>query len=301
MNVSNVSNGGGKPLAGKVAVVAGATRGGSRGIAVMLGEAGATVYVTGRSVVGKPATEGRTETIEETAAMIDERGGRGIAVRTDHTQEEEVRALFERVEREQDGQLDILVNGIWGGDALSQWETPFWQHSLDNGLLMQRRAVHSHLITSHYGAPLMVKRRQGLIIEVTDGCDYRYRGTLYYSLAKISTIHIAEGMASDLRPYGVTALALTPGFLRSEEVLDYFGVTESNWRDAIAKDMHFAQSETPYYLGRATVALAADPNVSAKSGKALMSGDLAMEYGFTDVDGSQPNWNVYYAKTFGTG
>lgn len=288
-----------KPLAGKVAVVAGATRGGGRGIAVMLGEAGATVYVTGRSVAGKPATEGREETIEETAAMINERGGRGIAVRTDHTREEEVKALFERVGREQEGRLDILVNSVWGGDALTQWEVPFWEHSLDNGLLMQRRAVHSHLITSHFGVPLMVARRQGLVIEVTDGSDYRYRGTLYYSLAKISAIHLAEAMAADLRSYGVTALALTPGFLRSEAMLDHFGVAESNWRDAIAKDEHFAQSETPFYLGKAVAALAADPNVAAKSGKALMSGDLAEEYGFTDTDGSRPNWNVYYAKTFG--
>ncbi|GAA3401582.1 SDR family oxidoreductase [Paenibacillus hodogayensis] len=287
-----------KPLAGRVAVVTGATRGGGRGVAVMLGEAGATVYVTGRSVKGRPATEGRTETIEETAALVDERGGRGIAVRTDHTEEEEVKALFERIGREQDGRLDILVNGVWGGDALTEWDKPFWEHSLDNGLLMQRRAVHSHMITSRYAAPLMVARRQGLIIEVTDGCDYRYRGTLYYSLAKISTIHLAEAMAADLKPFGVTALAITPGFLRSEEVLDHFGVAESNWRDAVAKDEHFAQSETPYYVGKAVAALAADPNVSAKAGKALMSGDLAEEYGFTDVDGSRPNWNTYYAKTF---
>ncbi|MEF3303785.1 SDR family oxidoreductase [Paenibacillus sp. GYB003] len=288
----------GKPLAGKVAVVTGATRGGGRGIAVMLGEAGATVYVTGRSVKGSPATEGRPETIEETAEMVDRAGGVGIAVRTDHTVEEEVKALFERVDREQDGRLDILVNDVWGGDSLTQWETPFWEHSLENGLLMQRRAVHSHMITSRYGVPLMVRRGQGLVIEVTDGSDYRYRGSLYYSLAKISAIHLAEAMAADLKPYGVTALALTPGFLRSEAVLDIFGVSESNWRDAVAKDVHFAQSETPYYIGKAVVALACDPNVREKSGKAFMSGDLAEEYGFYDTDGSRPNWNAYYKKTF---
>lgn len=287
-----------KPLAGKVAVVTGATRGGGRGIAVMLGEAGATVYVTGRSVKGNPATDGRSETIEETAELVKARGGIGIAVRTDHTVEEDVKALFARIGREQDGRLDILVNDVWGGDPLTEWEKPFWEHSLDNGLLMQRRAVHSHMITSHYGVPMMVARGQGLVIEVTDGTDYRYRGTLYYSLAKVSTIHLAEAMAADLKPRGVTALALTPGFLRSEAVLDHFGVTETNWRDAVAKDVHFAQSETPYYIGKAVVALASDPNVAAKTGKALMSGDLAEEYGITDVDGSQPNWNAYYKRTF---
>jgi NAD(P)-dependent dehydrogenase (short-subunit alcohol dehydrogenase family) len=287
-----------KPLAGKVAVVAGGTRGCGRGISIMLGEAGATVYVTGRSVRGYAATAGRPETIEETAELIRARGGQAIAVRTDHTVEVEVKSLFERVRDEQDGRLDILVNDIWGGDSLTQWETPFWNHSLDNGLLMQRRAVTTHLITSHYGAPLMVARKQGLIVEITDGCDYRYRGNLYYSLAKISTIHLAQAMAADLQPYGVTALALTPGFLRSEAMLDLFGVTESNWRDAIAQDVHFAQSETPAYIGKAVAALAADPNVATKSGKALMSGDLAEEYGFTDADGTQPNWNAYYKKTF---
>lgn len=290
---------GNKPLEGKVAVVAGGTRGAGRGIAVMLGEAGATVYVTGRSVKGRPATEGRTETIDETAELVNERGGIGIAVRTDHTAEEEVKALFERVGREQDGRLDILVNDVWGGDSLSEWETPFWRHSLENGLLMQRRAVFSHMITSHYGVPLMVARRQGLVIEVTDGTDYRYRGTLYYSLAKISAIHLAEAMAADLQPFGVTALALTPGFLRSEAMLDHFGVAETNWRDAVAKDEHFAQSETPYYIGKAVAALASDPNVAAKTGKAFMSGDLAEEYGFNDTDGSRPNWSAYYKQTFG--
>lgn len=287
-----------KSLAGKVAVVAGGTRGCGRGISVMLGEAGATVYVTGRSVRGQAATAGRPETIEETAELINAKGGHAIAVRTDHTVEAEVKKLFERVRDEQDGRLDILVNDIWGGDSLTQWETPFWKHSLDDGLLMQQRAVATHLITSHYGAPLLVARGQGLIVEITDGCDYRYRGNLYYSLAKISTIHLAQAMAADLQPYGVTALSLTPGFLRSEAMLDLFGVSESNWRDAIQKDEHFAQSETPTYIGKAVVALASDPNVGSKSGKALMSGDLADEYGFTDVDGTRPNWNTYYKKTF---
>ncbi|GIP32836.1 hypothetical protein J2TS4_20460 [Paenibacillus sp. J2TS4] len=174
-----------KPLLGKVAVVAGATRGAGRGIAVALGEAGATVYCTGRSVRGSSSDMNRAETIEDTAEMVTASGGRGIPIRVDHTVEDEVKALFERIEREQAGRLDLLVNDVWGGDPLTEWNTPFWEHSLDNGLLMQRRAVHSHMITSCYGAPLMIKRQQGLIIEITDGVDYRYRGNLYYSLAKI--------------------------------------------------------------------------------------------------------------------
>lgn len=288
-----------RPLRGQIAVVAGATRGAGRGIAVALGEAGATVYVTGRSVRGRPATGTRPETIDETAELVTAAGGVGIAVRVDHTVPEEVAALFARVREEQDGRLDILVNDVWGGDALTAWRTPFWEHSLDNGLLMQRRAVHSHIITSVYGAPLMVTRNRGLIIEITDGDTYDYRGNLYYSLAKISAIHLAAAVAADLRRFGapgVTAVAVTPGFLRSEEMLDGFGVTEATWRDAIAQDRHFAASETPAYVGRAVAALASDPNVGAKSGQALSSWALAREYGFTDADGSQPDWGGYYAE-----
>lgn len=291
-------------LEGKVAVVAGATRGAGRGIAVMLGEAGATVYVTGRSVRGNPSDLKRPETIEETAELVTARGGKGIAVRVDHTVEAEVAALFERVAREQNGRLDILVNDVWGGEKLTEWGKPFWEHSLENGLLMQRRAVHSHMITSWYGAPLMVKRRSGLIVEVTDGVDYRYRGSLYYSLAKISVIHLAQAMAEDLRPFNVTCVALTPGFLRSEEMLDYFGVTEQNWRDAVAKTeldpnaAHFIASETPAYIGRAVAALAADPDVMRKTGQALSTWSLSEEYPFTDADGSRPHWGKYFAEHF---
>lgn len=283
-------------LTGKVAVVAGATRGAGRGIATMLGEAGATVYVTGRSVRGNPATEGRTETIEETAELVTSLGGQGIAVRVDHTVEDEVQALFERVKREQGGQLDILVNDIWGGDALSEWGKPFWEHSLANGLLMQQRAVHTHMITSYYGAPLMIARRQGLIIEITDGTGYNYRGNLYYSLVKISNVHLAEAMAADLKPHNVTALALTPGFLRSEAMLDHFGVTKSNWRDAAKQDPHFIASETPLYVGRAVAALAADPNVSEKSGQSLSTWGLSEEYDFVDEDGTRPHWGNYFKE-----
>lgn len=282
-------------LQGKVAVVAGATRGAGRAIAVELGAAGATVYTTGRSVRGNPATPGRSETIEETAEMVTARGGVGIAVRVDHTVEDDVKALFERVGREQDGRLDLLVNDVWGGDDLTVWEQPFWEHSLRNGLLMQERAVYSHIITSHYGAPLMVARRQGLIVEITDGVDYSYRGNLFYSLVKISNIHLAAAMAEDLRPHGVTALAVTPGFLRSEAMLDHFGVSEENWRDGAKKDPHFIASETPYYVARAVASLASDPHVAAKAGTTLASWDMAREYGFTDLDGRQPHWGEYFA------
>lgn len=288
-----------QPLRGQVAVVAGATRGAGRAIAVALGAAGATIYATGRSVRGHPATGTRPETIEETAALVTAAGGVGIAVQVDHTAPGEVAALFARVRDEQDGRLDILVNDVWGGDALTNWSVPFWQHSLDDGLLMQRRAVHSHIITSRYGAPLMVARNRGLIVEITDGDTYDYRGNLFYSLAKISVIHLAAAMAADLRRLGapgVTAVAVTPGFLRSEEMLDRFGVTEATWRDAIAQDPHFAASETPAYVGRAVAALASDPNVGAKSGRALSSWGLAREYGVTDADGSQPDWGAYYAE-----
>jgi NAD(P)-dependent dehydrogenase (short-subunit alcohol dehydrogenase family) len=282
-----------KPLAGKVAVVAGGTRGAGRGIAVMLGEAGATVYVTGRSVRGNPSSMGRAETIEETAEMVTSRGGQGIAVRVDHTVEDEVKRLFERVKQEQEGRLDLLVNDIWGGDSLMEWGKGFWEQSLSDGLLMQQLAVQTHMITSYYGAPLMIARQQGLIIEITDGFDYRYRGNLYYSLAKISAIHLASAMGEELKPHHITALSLSPGFLRSEAMLDHFGVTEANWRDAAKIDPHFIMSETPFYTGRAVAALAADPNVSSKHGRICTTWELSDEYGFHDVDGRRPHWGNY--------
>lgn len=283
-----------RALQGKIAVVAGGTRGAGRGIAIQLGAAAATVYVTGRSVRGNPSNLGRPETIEETAELVTAAGGVGIAVKVDHTVEDKVKAFFERVQAEQNGQLDILVNDIWGGEKLSEWGKPFWEQRLNDGLLMQQRAVHSHLITSHYAAPLMVARKSGLIIEITDGVDYSYRGNLYYSLAKISTIHLAEAMAADLKPHGITAVSVTPGFLRSEEMLEHFGVTEANWRDAAAKDPHFIASETPTFIGRAIAALAADPELFTKTGKALSSWGLSTEYDITDADGSRPHWGDYY-------
>ncbi|MBP7693989.1 MAG: SDR family NAD(P)-dependent oxidoreductase [Anaerolineales bacterium] len=284
-----------QPLSGQVAVVAGATRGAGRGIACMLGEAGATVYCTGRSVRGQPAFEGRPETIEETAELVTRRGGRGIAVQVDHLQEAAVQALFERVHAEQ-GRLDVVVNDIWGGDPLTQWGKPFWELNIADGLLMQQRGVHTHLITSRHAAPRLVAQRRGLIVEITDGDTPAYRGNLFYDLAKASVIRLALGMAEELRPHGVTALAVTPGFLRSEAMLDLFGVTEANWPAGAQRDPHFIASETPYFVGRAVAALAADPHVAAKAGGVYSSWGLSDEYGFTDVDGRRPHWGRYFAE-----
>ena len=285
-----------KPLHHKVAVVAGATRGAGRGIAVMLGEAGATVYVTGRSTRRHQSSMGRDETIDETAEMVTEAGGKGIPIQVDHTVDKNIKALFKKVEKEQNGQLDILVNDVWGGDPLTEWETPFWEHSLENGLLMQERAVHSHIKTSYYGLPLMLKNNKGLVIEVTDGVSYEYRGNLFYSLAKISAIHLAESMAQEIRGHHITSVALTPGFLRSEAMLDLFEVTEENWQEGAKKDPHFIASETPFFIGRAVVGLATDPNVHQKNGKALSSWGLSKEYGFTDIDGRKPDWGTYFEE-----
>jgi NAD(P)-dependent dehydrogenase (short-subunit alcohol dehydrogenase family) len=284
-----------QPLAGTIAVVAGATRGAGRGIARMLGAAGATVYCTGRSVRGRPATGDRPETIEQTAELVTADGGIGIAVQADHTMPEQVAALVARVKNER-GRLDILVNDVWGGDALTEWGAPFWQHSLADGLLMQQRGLHSHLITSYHAVPLMIEHGRGLIVEITDGDTPGYRGNLFYDLVKSSVIRLAYAMAEELRPHGITALAVTPGFLRSEAMLDHFGVTEANWRDGARRDPHFIASETPFYIGRAVAALAADPTVGRKSGQVLSSWALAEEYGFTDVDGRQPHWGRYFAE-----
>ena len=284
-----------QPLRNRVAVVAGATRGAGRGIARMLGAAGATVYCTGRSVRGRPATPGRPETIEETAALVTAEGGRGIAVRTDHTVDSAVEQVFARV-RAEAGRLDVLVNDIWGGVALTEWGRPFWELSIAQGQQVLERAVHSHIITSRHGAPLMLERDAGLIVEVTDGDTLAYRGNLFYDLAKNAVIRLAHAMAADLHAHRVTALAITPGFLRSEAVLDTFGVTEANWRDAIEKDPYFAESETPCLVGRAVAALAADPNVGAKSGGLFSTWALSKEYGLTDVDGGRPDWGTFFPR-----
>ncbi len=283
----------------KVALVAGATRGAGRAIAMELASAGAFTYVTGRSTRDLPSVMARPETIEETAELIAAQGGRAVAVRVDHTKPVEVAALIRRVEEEQSGRLDILVNDVWGGDPLAQWGVPFWEHSLESGLALVRNAVESHMVTSWYAAPLMQKRGAGLIVEVTDGITDRYRGSLFYDLAKASVNRLALAQAEDLRPHNVAVVALSPGFLRSEAMLEHFGVTESNWREAIAKDADFAVSETPFYIGRAAVALAADPDIMVKTGKALATWNLAKAYGFTDVDGTKPDWGSHARATRG--
>lgn len=275
-------------------MVAGATRGAGRAIAIELGAAGATVYCTGRSAVGRSSEIGRPETIEETVDRVNAAGGTGIAVRVDHLVVAEVADLATRVRVEQDGRLDILVNDIWGSEHLSHWGSGFWEQPLDDGLRMLELAVRTHLITSWHLAPLMVTRRHGLIVEITDGDRDAYRGSLYYDLAKASVNRLALSQAADLRPHGVTALAVTPGFLRSEQMLEIFGVTEGNWRDGAAKDEHFIASETPHYLGRAVAALAADPDVSRWSGQVLSTWGLAPVYGFTDLDGRRPDWGAYF-------
>ncbi|GAB3150518.1 SDR family oxidoreductase [Microbispora hainanensis] len=279
-------------LEGKVALVAGATRGAGRGIAVELGAAGATVYVTGRSTRERRSEMNRPETIEETAELVTAAGGRGIAVPVDHLDREQVRALVERIDAEQGG-LDVLVNDIWGGELLFSWSDRLWEHSLDDGLRILRLAIDTHIITSHYALPLLIRRPGGLVVEVTDGtAEYNaanYRVSFFYDLAKTSVNRMAFAQAKELAPHGATAVSLTPGWLRSELMLEHFGVTEANWRDALAKQPHFAISETPAFVGRAVVALAADPEVSRWNGQSLSSGRLAQVYGFTDVDGSRPD------------
>jgi NAD(P)-dependent dehydrogenase (short-subunit alcohol dehydrogenase family) len=273
-----------------IALVAGGTRGAGRGIAIELGAVGATVYVTGRTTRASRSPMNRPETIEETAELVDAAGGRGIPVQVDHSDPEQVARLVERLDR-----LDVLVNDVWGGDPLTDWSR-FWEHSLEDGLKLIRQAVETHIITSHFAAPSMLAQGSGLIVEITDGVSDDYRGSLFYDLAKASVIRLAKAQAGDLRDTGVTALALTPGFLRSEYMLDHFGVTAETWRDAIAQDPHFAASETPHYVGRAVAALATDPDVGRWAGQVLSSWQLMHEYGFTDVDGTQPDWGAHYAE-----
>jgi NAD(P)-dependent dehydrogenase (short-subunit alcohol dehydrogenase family) len=283
-------------LENHIALVAGGTRGAGRGIAVELGAAGATVYVTGRTTRTARSVMNRPETIEDTADLVNAAGGRGVPVPTDHSQPEEVERLVVRIARERDGRLDLLVNDVWGGDPLADWSNPFWEQSLENALQMVRNGIETHLITSRLAVPLMVRRRAGLVIEVTDGVSDDYRGSLYYDLVKSAIIRLAKGQAAELRPHGITALALTPGFLRSESMLDHFGVSEDNWRDGAKQDPHFAASETPTYIGRAVAALAADPQVDRFAGQALSTWQLSKEYGFADADGSRPDWGAHYDK-----
>jgi NAD(P)-dependent dehydrogenase (short-subunit alcohol dehydrogenase family) len=278
-----------RPLAGRVAVVAGGTRGAGRGIAVELGAAGATVYVTGRSSRGVRSPLDRPETIEETADLVSGAGGTGIAVRVDHSRATDVAALAERIRRDHGG-LDVLVDDVWGGDPLTEWDTPFWRLDLARVEQLWQQAVVTHLVTCQHLVPLLLDRRRGLVVEVTDGTGDHYRGSLGYDLVKTAVNRLAFAMAEELRPHGVTALAITPGFLRSEAMLELFGVTEQNWRDGAERDPHFAASETPRFVGRAVAALAADPDVAARAGLVHTSWDLGEEYGLTDVDGRRPHW-----------
>ncbi|WEX86403.1 SDR family oxidoreductase [Sinorhizobium garamanticum] len=279
-------------LTGKVALVAGGTRGAGRGIAVELGAAGATVYVTGRTTRTEQSEYRRPETIEETAERVTAAGGVGIAIQVDHLEADEVRALVDRIHQER-GRLDILVNDIWGGERLFEWNKPVWDHNLENGLRILRLAIDTHLITAHYALPLMIERPGGLLVEVTDGtAEYNaehYRLSPFYDLAKVSANRMAWAHAKDLAVHGATAVSLTPGWLRSEMMLEAFGVTEANWRDAAEKQPHFVISETPHFVGRAVAALASDPDKARWNGKSLSSGGLAKVYGFTDLDGSRPD------------
>jgi NAD(P)-dependent dehydrogenase (short-subunit alcohol dehydrogenase family) len=280
-----------RSLAGKVALVAGASRGAGRGIAVELGAAGATVYVTGRTTRAGRSEMNRPETIEDTAELVNAAGGHGIAVQVDHLVPDQVQALVARVEAEH-GRLDVLVNDIWGATTM-EWNKSAWESSLEVGLRTLRLAVDTHAITSHFAIPLLVKTPGGLVVEVTDGtAEYNaanYRVSFFYDLAKAANLRMAFALAHELQPHAATAVALTPGWLRSEAMLEAYGVTESNWRDATQRSPHFAISESPAFVGRAVAALARDPDVSRWNGQSLSSGQLARVYGFTDRDGSQPD------------
>ncbi len=295
----------------RIALVAGATRGAGRGIAVALGEAGATVYCSGRSTRRHPATPGRPETIEETAELVTAAGGQGIPLRVDHTDPSQVKKLVATIKKRHKG-LDILVNDIWGGDALTEFPKPFWKVNLEKGLLMLKQALHSHIITAHFAAPLMLGRQRAIIFEITDGDAFYYRGNMFYDQVKTSVIRLAFAMARELRRRNVVSVAVTPGFLRSEAVLQHFGVSESNWKsvgkrknpNANSNDQNdapadFMVSESPRYIGRAVVALANDPKAKEKTGRVYSSWALAREYGFSDLDGTRPDWGKYAVKKYG--
>lgn len=277
----------------RVALVAGGTRGAGRGVAVELGAIGATVYVTGRSSRERGASEmGRGETIEETAEQVTAAGGLGMAVRVDHLYPDEVASLVGRIGAEQ-GRLDVLVNSVWGGDHLTVFDTPLWEQPLEQGLRLLHLAVDSHLITNHCALPLLLEHQGGLVVELTDGTaayhQDHYRGSMFFDLAKVAVNRLAFGLSHEVGSHGGTAVAVSPGWLRSEAMLDHFGVTEESWREALATDPHFGISESPHYVGRAVAALASDPDVARWNGASVSSTELARAYGVTDTDGSQPD------------
>jgi NAD(P)-dependent dehydrogenase (short-subunit alcohol dehydrogenase family) len=280
------------PLTGRVALVAGATRGAGRGIATELGAAGATVYCTGRTTREQRSEYDRPETIEETAELVDDAGGTGIAARVDHLDPEQVRVLLERIDGEQ-GRLDVLVNDVWGGEHLFEWDKPVWEHDLEKGLRMLRLALDTHLITSHYALPLLIRDPGGLVVEMTDGTreynDANYRNSIFYDLVKSGVIRLAFAQGEELASHDCVAVALTPGWMRSEMMLEIYGVTEDNWREGKGSPHFAAIAESPRFVGRAVAALAADPRLAERNRGSFSSGQLAREYGFTDVDGSQPD------------
>ena len=282
-----------RPLEGKVALVAGATRGAGRGTALALGEAGATVYCTGRTTREHRSEYDRPETIEETAELVDAEGGVGIAVEVDHLEPSRVEALVARIDEEQ-GRLDVLVNDIWGSEHLFEWSAPVWEHDLERGLRILRLAIDTHLITSHFALRLMIREPGGLVVEMTDGTraynEQHYRLSAYYDLAKTAVNRLAFAQSTELEEHGCTAVALTPGWMRSEMMLENYGVTEENWRDGAATNPHFAAiSESPRFVGRAVAALASDPDLRRRNGGSFSSAELARDYGFTDLDGSRPD------------
>jgi NAD(P)-dependent dehydrogenase (short-subunit alcohol dehydrogenase family) len=278
-----------KPLTGHIALVAGATRGAGRGIARALGEAGATVYCTGRSVKGRPSAYKRPETINETAKLINDAGGTAVAVRVDHTIEAEVKALFARVHRKH-RRLDIVVDGVAGEEPMMGQYGNFWQVDLKKADAVFRQALTSHIITAKHAAPFMIRHRRGLIVEVTENDLLTGGGNPMAQSVKVALRVFALTMAAELREHGVAALAITPGFLRSETMLEAHGVTEANWRDAGKKDPNFLESESPLFVGRAVAALAGDPDILKQTGQLFSSWEVARRYGFTDYDGRQPDW-----------
>ncbi len=278
-----------KPLTGRVALVAGATRGAGRGIARALGEAGATVYCTGRSVKGQPSPYGRPETIDETAAMINAAGGRAIALRVDHTNEKAVKALFRRILRTHN-RIDVVVDSVAGEDPLLKAHGLLWRVDLGNADAMFRQGLTSRIITAKHAALAMMPAKRGLIVEVTENDIIGGGANPIAHAVKTAQKVLPLQWAGELAPYGISVLAITPGFLRSETTLQHFGVTEDTWRDAGRKDSNFLESESPLFVGRAIAALAADPKARDRTGLLLSSWQLAREYGFTDYDGRRPDW-----------